>query len=120
MTMKKAGKFIYIIPIAVFGIFHFINASAMTAMVPSWLPGAIFWVYLVGLALLAAAVSVIINKQAPLALMLLGVMLIIFVLTMHLPAVIGGNEMSMGQLLKDTALAGAAFYLSANLKEEEG
>jgi uncharacterized membrane protein len=118
--MKKAGLIIYAIPMAVFGIIHFANGSAMTGMVPSWLPAPIFWVYLVGLGLLAASASIIINKKASLATMLLGAMLVIFVLTMHIPGVIGGNEASMPMLLKDLALAGAAFYMSANLKEEEG
>jgi len=117
--MKKAGLILYAIPIGVFGIFHFMSATMMATMVPGWIPGGVVWIYITGLALLAAAVSIIINKKASLATMLLGVLLVIFVLTMHLPGVIGGNEASMPMVLKDLALAGAAFYMSANFKEEE-
>jgi len=39
-------------------------------------------------------------------------MLVIFVLTIHLPAVMGGSDASMMALLKDLALAGAAFAYS--------
>ena len=118
--MKNAGKYLYIIPIAAFGIMHFANVEALTQMMPEWMPMKSILVYLTGIALIAAAVALIINKKAPLAMMLLGIELLSFAILINLTAVIGGNEMMMGQVLKDTAMAGAAFYLSANLKEEEG
>lgn len=111
--MKKAGQIIYAIPLLIFGLFHFINANQMSGIVPSWLPFSVFWVYLTGLGLLAASVSFLMNKKVELAGKLLALMLIIFVLTIHLPGVIGGNEMSMPGLLKDLAMAGAALYFAS-------
>ena len=35
-----------------------------------------------------------------------------FAFTIHLAAVIGGDQMAMGSFLKDMALAGAAFFYS--------
>ena len=102
------ARLLYGIPMALFGIFHFMNASSMSGMVPSFIPGGVFWVYLTGLALILAAVSIIIQKQARLASFLLAAMLIIFVLTIHLPGLGGDNQMAMPMLLKDLALAGAA------------
>ena len=65
--------------------------------------------YVTGLALILAAVSIIIQKKTRLACLLLAAMLIIFVLTMHLPGLGGENaQMAMPMLLKDTALAGGA------------
>lgn len=89
------------------------NASQMTGMVPGWMPLKLVIVYLVGVALIAAAVALIINKKAKLAMTLLGVMLLLFVVLIHLMAVIGGDEMSMAMVLKDTSMAGAAFYLAS-------
>lgn len=116
--MKTIGKFIYIIPIALFGIMHFLNAKQMAGVVPSWLPAPTFWVYLSGAGLVAAAIALIINKHAVLAMTLLGAELLAFALLIHLPAVMGGDQMAMGQILKDVSLAGAAFYIAGVLKEE--
>lgn len=106
----KLGRILYALPFAVFGLLHFMNASAMAGMVP--LPGGVFWVYLTGVALIAAAVSLLIGKYARLAALLLGVMLFIFALSIHLPNLIGGDQASMSSLLKDFALAGAAWALA--------
>lgn len=118
---NQVARYLYAVPFAIFGLFHFMNASNMTGMVPGWMPGAIFWVYLTGLALIAASVSLIIQKKARLAGILLGAMLLIFVLTIHLPAVIGsGGEdaNAMSNLLKDAALAGAAWYVAGRYESD--
>ncbi len=107
------GKYLFAIPFLVFGIFHFIDAQGMAGMVPGFIPGGVFWVYLTGLALIAAAVSVFLNQKVALAMQLLALMLIIFVLTIHLPATI--NDMNAApNLLKDLSLAGGALMLSAH------
>ena len=103
------ARLLYAVPMAIFGIFHFMNASSMSGMVPSFIPGGVLWVYVTGLALILAAISIIIQKKARLAGLLLAGMLIIFVLTMHLPGLGGENaQMAMVNMLKDIALAGAA------------
>lgn len=108
----KLAIYFYIIPMGVFGILHLMNADAMSVLVPGWIPGGVIWVYFTGICLLAATISVIMNKKAQLALLLLGVLLLIFATSIHLAAVIGGDQMAMASFLKDFALAGAAFYLS--------
>lgn len=114
---SKLGRFIYAIPFGVFGLFHFMNAGQMAGYVP--IPGGVFWVYLTGAALLAACVSIIIEKKTRLACILLGVMLLIFALSIHLPGVIGGEmQPNMTNFLKDTALAGAAWFVAGNYESE--
>lgn len=113
----SVARILYGLPFGIFGIFHFMNASAMAGMVP--IPGGVFWIYLTGLALLAASVSIIIEKYTRLACILLGVMLIIFVLSIHLPGIIGGEmQPNMSNLLKDLALAGGAWLLAGNYESE--
>ena len=117
-TLTTTGaRVLYAIPMAIFGLFHFMNGEQMAAWVPSFIPGGVFWVYLTGVALLAAAVAILIQKKARLASLLLAVMLLIFVLTVHLPGVLAGNEMSMPGLLKDVALAGAALGFAGTAKD---
>lgn len=116
--LSTIGRYLYALPFAVFGIFHFINAGQMAGMVP--IPGGVFWVYLTGLAFLAFCVSLIIETKVRLAGILLGVMLIIFVLSIHLPGVMGGEmQPSMTNLLKDLALAGGAWFIAGTYENEE-
>lgn len=111
--LGKIGRYVFAVPFGVFGIIHFMNASAMAGMVP--IPGGVFWIYLTGAALIAASLSIIIEKYTRLACTLLGVMLIIFVLSMHLPGVMSGEmQPSMTNLLKDLSLAGGAWILAGN------
>lgn len=114
-NISKIGKYLYAIPMVIFGLFHFLNASAMAGMVP--IPGGVFWIYLTGLSLILAGVSIIIQKLDDWSSFLLAVLLLVFVLTIHLPGVLAGGEMAqmyMTNLLKDLALAGGALiYLSS-------
>lgn len=116
-TVLKFGRYLFAIPMAVFGIFHFLNASAMAGMVP--LPGGEFWVYLTGLGFLLAAISIVIQKHDKLACLLLGIMLLIFALSIHLGPAIDGDQNSMTQFLKDVALAGGAFAYGLLATPEE-
>ncbi|RMI20267.1 MAG: DoxX family protein [Calditrichaeota bacterium] len=113
------ARILYALPFGVFGLFHFMNAQQMSGMVPSFLPAATFWVYLTGLALLAACISMIIQKYARLATLLLAIMLGIFILTIHIPGVAAGNQPSMMNLLKDLALAAAALHWSGEFAKQE-
>ena len=110
--ITKQGKLLFALPFSVFGIMHLMMGAIMAGMVPSFIPGGVLWVYLTGIAMIAAPVAILMNKMAKLASFLLGVMLLIFALSIHLVAVLGGDKMSMGNLLKDLALAGAAFMYS--------
>lgn len=114
----KIGRWLFALPFIVFGIFHFMNATAMAGMVPGFIPGGVFWIYLTGIAFIAASICFIIEKKVHLAAQLLAILLLIFVLTIHLPAVIGGDQSAMTQLLKDTAMAGGALLLAGHYPEE--
>ena len=110
-----AARLLFAIPMLMFGVFHFMNAEGMAGMAPF---GGVFIVYFTGLALIAAAVSIVIKKKASLATLLLGVFLILTALLVHVPSM-SSNEMAMPMLLKDIALAGGAFFMSGVFKNEE-
>ena len=111
-NLPTLGKYMYLIPLAIFGLFHFMSAEAMAGMVPAFLPAKVVWVYITGLALIAPVAAVIIGKKAKLALQLLGLMLLLFAILLWLPGAIGGDQTATTMFLKDTALAGAAWALS--------
>jgi putative oxidoreductase len=118
-NLKNVGRIIFAVPFAMFGMMHIMMASNMTGMVPSWVPGGVFWVYVTGMALVAAAISIIAKKQIYLASVLLAVLLGVFVMTIHLPAVLGGDQMAMGGMLKDISLAGGALLIAGLFKEKK-
>jgi putative oxidoreductase len=65
--MKKTiGRVVFGIIFCIFGSFHFIKGSQMAGAVPAWIPGGVIWVYVTGLILLLAGISILINKKASL------------------------------------------------------
>jgi putative oxidoreductase len=116
-SITRIGTILYALVIGFFGINHFLNASGMAGMLPSFFHGAVFWVYLTGAALILAAISFIIGKQTRIAGLLLAVFLLIIVVSIHLPAVINApdeaaSRFPMTNLIKDTGLAAAALMIA--------
>ena len=79
------GPVFYAVALAVFAAEHFLGARDLMAIVPRWLPGALFWTYLVGAAWLAAAVSFIAWRQVRWSALLTALLMVIIVVTIDLP-----------------------------------
>ena len=117
LNLKSIGRYLFTVPFVLFGLMHLLNANEMAGMVPSFIPGGVLWVYVTGLALIAAGVSFVIQKHTYLAGILSAALMLVFVFTIHLPGVIGGNMMAMSGLLKDLGLAGGALMLASNYQQ---
>ncbi|MCB9283299.1 MAG: DoxX family protein [Lewinellaceae bacterium] len=121
--MLSAGRYLLIVPALIFGVMHMMNASEMASMVP--IPGGVVWVYITGLAMIAAAVAVVIGKYDKLAAALLGLLILIYALTIHLPGVLKAGDdaqmmaMYMGNFLKDVGLAGGAWVYAAVMAKDK-
>jgi hypothetical protein len=50
------GNLCFAVPLAVFGAEHFADAKSIMQLVPAFMPGRLFWTYLVGVALLVLVV----------------------------------------------------------------
>lgn len=105
-------RVLFALPFAVFGFLHFMNAENMKGMVPKYIPGGIIWIYATGAFFILAALALIINKFAKAAGYLLGFMLLVFIVTIHIPGVMQGNQMSMMGLLKDFSLMAGAMFIA--------
>ena len=105
------SRMFFAIPMAVFGSEHFTATADIATLVPRWIPAHTFWVYLVGLAFLCAAVSIAVLVQARLAAALVGMTFLIFVLVMDLPGTIAhpGNRFFWALALRQLAFSGGAF-----------
>lgn len=110
------ARVLFALPFGVFGINHFVNSGMLSGLVP--IPGGVFWVYLTGAAHILACIALLIRKQERLAALLLGVMLLIFALSIQLPGVLSEGMSAIGGLLKDLSLSGAAFYFAGQAEPE--
>jgi putative oxidoreductase len=107
---QTVGRLMFAVPFAIFGVMHFVNAPHMVKMVP--VPGGVFWIYFTGAAMLAAATAIITTILDKWACIGLATLLMVYVFTIHIPALRQGDaqaqQMALIMLLKDTALAGGA------------
>ncbi len=110
------GRLFLAIPMAVFGADHLTDASDIARLVPSWMPAHLFWTYLVGVALIAAALSIILKRHARLAAILLGSMLLLFVVMIHIPNIVAQPRERIFWVLalRDLAFSGGAFALAGS------
>jgi putative oxidoreductase len=120
-SVSKSGKYIFTIPLIMFGFSHLTQANMMAGMVP--VPGGVFWVYFTGVAMLAAAVAIITNIKGlgSLAAFLAGVLILVYVLAIHLPGVINAKDeasrmMPLMATLKDLGMVGGAWAIARLMK----
>jgi len=95
----------FAMPLAAFGAEH-LSGGIPLQMVPSYMPWRLFWLYFVGVALIAASLSIATRIQVRWSGLLVGIMMFLFVAMLHLPGAIrvGGRipwtivirEMSFG------------------------
>ena len=76
----------FAVPLAVFGAEHFAAAQGISQMVPSYIPWHLFWAYFVGVALVAASLSIATKIQVQWSGLLFGIMMFLFVAMMDPPA----------------------------------
>ena len=106
------GKWLYAVPMLVFGIFHFMNADMMAGMAP----GGKIMVYITGVAFILAAAAIFMGKMDKLASVLLAVMLLLFIIP-HAQG-LAENQNEMGNILKNIALAGGALLYASQAKDD--
>jgi uncharacterized membrane protein len=105
---------LFSIPFALSGALHLVAGASMAAVVPSWVPGGVFWVYLTGIALLAGAVGIHVRRFTPLAAVGIAALMVVFAFTVHLPAMAdeATRQMAMVGFMKDLGLAGGALAIA--------
>lgn len=113
------GRLFFAIPMAVFAGEHFTVAQFMIPMVPSWIPAHLFWIYFVGVALVAAALSIIVKKYAQLSATLLGIMIFLFVILLHIPRVAANprDRFAWAVALRDLAFSAGAFAFASTQRK---
>jgi uncharacterized membrane protein len=110
-TIMPFGRLFFATSLAVFGSEHFTITASIAALVPHWIPAHLFWVYLVGVGFLVAAIAMAFLVQARLAAALVGMTMCVFVLVMDVPAVAANphNRFFWALALRQLAFSGGAF-----------
>jgi uncharacterized membrane protein YphA (DoxX/SURF4 family) len=89
MVDKAAGlgRFFVAVSMAIFGLDHLLAARFVAALVPSWIPWHLLWVYFTAFGFFAAAISIATRKFVNLVEGLLGLMFLLWVVLLHAPRV---------------------------------
>ena len=103
----------FAIPLAAFGALHFSTAKSMQEMVPSYMPWRLFWVYFVGVALIAASLSIATRIQVRWSGLLLSVMMFLFVAMLYVPgAITAGGRIAWTVVFREMSFGGAGWVLA--------
>ena len=118
-----AGKILVLGPVleavalAIFAAEHFLAARDLAGIVPRWLPSPLFWTYLVGVALLAAAISFIAWRCVRWSSSLLALLFLIIVATIDLPNLPPNihSRLFWTLTVRETCFAAGAMVLAGSL-----
>ena len=116
--VSRIAIYMLSVVLIIFGIFHFKYPYDLLVYVPDFLLGGIRWAYVVGSAFILVGISFMSNRYVKFTSYLLAALLIIFILTIHLPNALNAGAAEMRQwawinLLKDTAIVGFALHIAA-------
>jgi len=117
-TLQQLGKYLFILPFAAFGFLHFGPLEFSIDYVPDWLPAPAFWVYFIGLCLLAFPLSAILQKLDALAALLLALLLLVFVGSIHIPKALSGDFLGIIASFRDSCMAGAALIYTVFMAKD--
>ena len=101
-------------PLAAFAGEHLAGARVLMQGVPQWMPAHLFWAYFVGIALLAAALSLALKRCVGWSAPLLTLLFFLFVLSIHVPGVVAhpNDRIRWAVVLRDSAFACGALALT--------
>lgn len=108
------GRVLFAAPMAVFGTEHFLFTDGLARLVPRWLPWHLFWTYVVGVALIAAALSIVVRRYSGLAAALLGLMFFLFVLLIWAPQTVAtrGDRFALAVSLRELTFGSGSLALA--------
>ena len=115
-NLALIGRILFALPFIAFGLMHLTDSAKMAEMVLKDWPMAQGLVIISGIAMLAGGISIIINKMAKWGSLGIAVLMLIMVVSLHLPNAMSDDEnakmMGMISTLKDLGLMGGALFLA--------
>jgi hypothetical protein len=99
------GRIFFCITIIRFGAGHFLHTTHDAALIPSWIPWHIFWIYFTGAALVGSGTAIILNFNLRPIATLLGIMLFLWVVMLHIPRAVADPYSGQGNEIESAAHA---------------
>jgi uncharacterized membrane protein len=99
------------------GIQHFIYVPFVASLIPAWMPGATFWVYFAGIALIAGGIGVTIPRTRWIAGVLSGTMIFSWVFLVHIPRALAsppGTTNETVAVFEALAMSGIGWLIAAS------
>ena len=123
--LVAVGRVLFAAPLAAFGAEHLALGRVIIGAVPVWMPVRLLWVYFVGIALIAAALSLVLGIRVRLTATLLAIMFFLFVVMIHVPNAVRGHDRIVWNVaLRDLSFGAGALalagYLWSGARERDG
>lgn len=87
--LERMSRYLLAISFLVFGVDHLLALAPIGALIPPWIPWHAFWIAFFGAAFIATGISLAFDILVRWSAACLGLMYLIWVLTLHLPSVLG-------------------------------
>lgn len=119
-NLATIGRILFALPFGIIGLNHFLMTDIYLGMMSSFIPGGGYTILLTGALLIAASACIIINKYIQIVCFSLAGLLLLFILTIHLPGLFTNHfDVALFGLLKDTGLMGGALIIAAYYHPDE-
>jgi uncharacterized membrane protein YphA (DoxX/SURF4 family) len=120
--LVAVGRVLFAAPLAAFGVEHLVLGKVIIGAVPVWMPVRLFWVYFVGIALIAAAFSLALGIRVRLTATLLAIMFFLFVAMLHVPNAVAQmhDRFIWNVALRDLSFGAGALALAGFLWSRDG
>ena len=119
-NLAVIGRILFALPFLVMGLNHFFMTDLLVGMMSSFIPGGGFTILLTGLILIAASVSIMLNKFLKIACYSIAGLLFLFITTIHIPGLFTANwQLSLIELAKDMGLLGGSILIAAYFGSSE-
>lgn len=101
------------------GVQHFLWEEFVQTLVPTWIPGPLFWTYFAGVALIAAGIGLVVPATTRLAGTLAGLMVFSWLLMLHIPRAVAAQAAPSSRnewiaVFEALAVSGLALLLAAS------
>jgi uncharacterized membrane protein len=117
------GSIFFSLMMIAFGTDHFLYTEFVATLVPSWIPGHLFWTYFAGIALIGSGVGIILRIKLKQVALLSGIMLFLWFIFLHIPRAVADPNMAKGNevtsVFEALAFSGIAFVIAGMQKSNK-
>jgi len=115
------GGLCFAIPLAAFGAEHLSGARFIMELVPAYMPWRLFIAYFVGVALIAASLSIATRVGVRWSGLLFGIMMVLFVAMIHFPGALAshGDRFSWTIVFREMGFAAGGWLLATTAMADQ-